>query len=56
MNYKIPKSLLNPEPKKTKTISVRIDEDLDRTIDNIAKENNITRSEVIKVGIKSLLK
>lgn len=56
MNYKIPKSLLNPEAKKTKTISVRIDEGLDKEIDKLAIENNITRSEVIKVGIKSLLK
>lgn len=56
MNYKIPKALLKTEPKKTKSICVRIDEELDQTITELARENNISRSEVVKVGIKSLLK
>ena len=55
-SYKLPKNLV--EEKRTNLISrsYRLSEETSNNIDNIAKENNMSKTKVIDIAIDNLMK
>lgn len=55
-NYQLPRSMLKEKRTNNKVVGFRLSENIVEIIDNIAKENNITKTEVIEIAIKNLLR
>lgn len=55
-NYQLPRSMLKEKRTNNKVVGFRLSENIVEMIDNIAKENNITKTEVIEIAIKNLLR
>lgn len=55
-NYQLPRSMLKSKECNNKVVGFRISEDLNDKINEIAKANNITKTEVIKIAINNLIK
>lgn len=55
-NYQLPRSLLKEKESNNKVVGFRISEELNNKINKIAEENNITKTDVIKIAVNNLIK
>lgn len=55
-NYQLPRSMLKEKRTNNKVVGFRLSENIVEMIDNIARENNITKTEVIEIAIKNLIR
>ena len=55
-SYKLPKSLLTQVSPNDKVYSVRLNQESQEILENTANENNISKSDVIRIALKNLIK